>query len=174
MICLLVYVSVMLAIAFALKRKPIGLQVLIEGITLLISMIATSILFYQSPFAKPRTFSAVLIFLAIPLLGLGEEANIPIDKLFTISATVLLPAAEEILFRWCLLKEFGVILSALIFSLIHLTNVFSKIEKFSFEVLSARFLLGAVLGEIVQQSGSIIPSIILHSAINLFAIIKSK
>ncbi len=174
MICLLVYMLVMLAIAFALKRKPIGLQILIEGITLLISMIAASILLYQNPFTKPKTFSTALIFLAIPVLGLGEEVYIPIDKLFVISAAALLPAAEEILFRWCLLKEFGVLVSALIFSLIHLTNVFSKMEKFSVEVLYARFLLGAVLGEIAQQSGSIIPPIIFHSAINLFAIIKSK
>ncbi len=173
MICLAVYVSVMLLVAFAFRRKSLDFQILAEGMTLAASMLILSTPIYQNPFVKPASFSLTLIFLSIPILGSGEEIEMPISKSFVISSTTLFPIAEEILFRWCLLKEFGILTSAIVFSLAHLTNVFSKIEKFSVEPLIARFILGMVLGEMVVQSGSIIPSIVFHSAVNLLAVVKS-
>ena len=174
MICLITYITAMFATALILRKKNFGFQVLSEGAVLSASMIVLSTLLYHNPFEKPRSFPITLIFMAIPLLWSEGEIDIPMNLSFAIAATTLLPASEEILFRWCLLKEFGLFVSSAIFSLIHLTNVFSKIEKFSIETLIVRFLLGAILGEIALQSGSIIPSIVIHSAINLFAVYKSK
>ncbi len=163
----------MLLVAFTLRRRSLNFQILAEGMALATSMIFLSVLIYQNPFAKPKPFSLTPIFLSIPVLGFGEEIDMPINKSFVISSIALFPVAEEILFRWCLLKEFGVLISAIVFSLAHLMNVFSRIEKFSIEPLIARFILGMVLGELVAQSGSLIPSIVFHSAVNLLAVVKS-
>ena len=173
MICLAVYVSVMLVVALGFRRRSMDLQIMAEGTALAASMLILSILMYRNPFAKPKSFSLTLVFLSIPVLASGEEIDIPIDKSFVISSITLFPIAEEILFRWCLLRDLGVLISAAFFSLAHLANVFSKVEKFSVEPLAARFILGMVLGEIALQSGSIIPSIVFHSAINLLAVLMS-
>ncbi|MBQ8825538.1 MAG: CPBP family intramembrane metalloprotease [Oscillospiraceae bacterium] len=95
---------------------------------------------------------------------LADDAPTNFMNVFT--SVLLAPAAEELLFRGVLLKEtarvsqrFGIVLSAVIFGLMHG-------NPYQF-VLGT--LIGLVLGYVTVKSGSLIPAIIGHAAVNTAA-----
>jgi len=103
-----------------------------------------------------------------------SELSVPInnvgDLVLAILVVALVPAiCEELLFRGVVLnglrskgKWVAILLSALIFALMH-----NNIEQ-----LPYTFALGVVLGYVVYQTGSIIPSVIMHACNNTIVLIS--
>jgi len=101
--------------------------------------------------------------------GFPENITDAIFPLLFFTAVILVPVSEEILFRGMaytvLKKKFGVnrgiLLSALLFSLLH-QMVFYFVPI---------FLMGIVFAYVYEKTKSLLPSILSHALINLFAMI---
>lgn len=94
-----------------------------------------------------------------------------------ITAVVLAPVTEEIMFRGVLLRSlersgrrFALIVSALVFSAVHVLGLdVDRLWQSALVVLPPIFVLGLVLGWLTQRSGRLGPAIFLHSGWNLLA-----
>lgn len=83
---------------------------------------------------------------------------------------ILAPVTEELLFRGFLMKtlskvsiRFGIVMSALLFGLMH-----GNVGQFLLG-----FLVGMFLGKIVARHNSLLPSILVHAAINTMSFVLS-
>ncbi len=173
MLCLAIYFIVMVVVAYMTKRLQPSTQILVEGLALFGSMVIMGKMANMS--LRPSPFSLSLMLMAVPfLMSEGEEYHFPHNLSFTIVAVFLLPVSEEILFRWCLLKDLGISISAILFSAAHITNVISGAEKFSVYPFFARFMVGWIMGVVTLQSGSILPAIVFHSLVNALGVFQMK
>ncbi len=127
--------------------------------------IGVSFLFYQ--LGMYLQYGVLIVFDSFGLTDLSLEYSISDDiwtRLIDISTSfILAPIAEELFFRGVVLRgfskysvRFGIIFSALIFGFMH-GNIFQAVMA---------TLLGLVLGYITSRTGSIVPAIICHIAIN--------
>ena len=96
---------------------------------------------------------------------------------FVIAAVILAPVTEELMFRGVLLraleprgKRFALVVSALVFSAVHLLGVdTARFWQSAAVIVPPIFVLGLVLGWLTQRSGRLGPAIFLHSGWNLLA-----
>ena len=172
MVCLLIYITSMVSLAYLLRKLRIDVQILIQGIVLFLISLSFSI--SNDLKLSPVSFDPLPFFLVIPLLISDTEVFIPITRYSIPSISLLLPASEEMVFRGCLMKEIGLLPSSVLFSAFHLLNVLTGIEKFQIYPLLARFLVGWVFGVVTLSSGSLFPAILFHSAINTLAIASRR
>lgn len=94
-----------------------------------------------------------------------------------LTAVVLAPVTEEILFRGVLLKalrkhsdRFVIVVTAAVFALIHILGLnFERIWASAALVLPPLFVLGLLLAWITLRTGRLGPAIFLHSGWNLLA-----
>ena len=172
MVCLLIYIASMVSLAYLLRRLRIDIQVLVQGIALSLIIFSFSIL--KGINFSPVPFDPLPFFLVIPLLISDTEVFIPVTRYSIPAISFLLPASEEMVFRGCLMKEIGLLPSSVLFSALHLLNVFSGIEKFQVYPLLSRFIVGWAFGVVTLSSGSLFPAILFHSAINTLAIVSRK
>lgn len=112
---------------------------------------------------------AVIAGLSVKLLFPAAENTTPqvIQKLpwyVLLFAVAVGPVTEEIFFRGLLCKRFGILPSAIVFGLVHLT--YGSIYQ-----VVGTFTIGLVLGYLFSKSQSIVPGILVHSAYNLFSIV---
>ncbi len=172
MICLITYISIMLVAAFLFRKSRPAVQ--INAISSVLFVYSILIAHLKGFSLKIASFDPTLLFLILPLLFQESEIDLPIAPSTFIPIAFLLPFSEEVLFRGCLLRDIGLFWSSLIFSLLHLLNVLSGIEKFDFYPFLARFLAGMAFGIMVLQSGSLFPSILCHAVVNALAFFSSR
>lgn len=79
-------------------------------------------------------------------------------------AFILAPFSEEVLFRGYLSRRFGILVSSIIFSSVHLGYGSSAELIFT-------FIFGLFAGFIYQKTKSLIPSITVHILFNIYAIL---
>lgn len=90
--------------------------------------------------------------------------------LFFITAGFIAPLSEEIFFRWLVLFLSGsIFVSSLLFSLMHVMNVISRLERFSMINFLYRFIIGLILSDSVVKSQSLFPAVLYHSINNIIA-----
>ena len=123
----------------------------------------------------------VAIFLAILALGVvfgvvssvtGIQFPTNVDVLlagmpvyFLAFASLVAPINEEILFRGFLVGRIGIILSSLVFAILHLS--YSSISEFV-----AALLFGLIAAIVFKRTKSLYPCILAHVLINVLAIIS--
>lgn len=114
-----------------------------------------------------------LVMLILTFMGLGTPElefvlsdDGPTSFMNVFTSVLLAPVAEELVFRGVLLKEasrvsqrFGIVLSAVIFGLMH-GNPYQFVLG---------MLIGLVLGYVTVKSGSLIPAVSGHVAVNTMA-----
>ena len=91
---------------------------------------------------------------------------------------VLAPISEEIVFRGfiygCLRKKIGTMLGittqAMAFSLCHFDIFFDGTSNIGLFI--SRFALGLILGILYEKTGNLLPSIVCHSLLNYFAMVR--
>lgn len=102
--------------------------------------------------------------------ALKEESTWFTFSIAFISAAIISPIYEEILYRGFLYKWFrlrwgkvlGILLSSLIFMIVHIPT---------YNTLSVNFVSGVILAWTYEKSGSIMPGIIIHGLFNGIAVI---
>ena len=104
-----------------------------------------------------------------PSLNFVLADDMKTNAMNVFTSVILAPVAEELLFRGVLLKEtarvsqrFGIVLSAVVFGLMH-GNPYQFILG---------TLIGLVLGYVTVKSGSLIPAVVGHIAVNTAASIS--
>ena len=123
----------------------------------------------------------ITIFLAILLLELGLGAfqaathiSLPtnvrqllsgLPAYFFAFAVIVAPIDEEILFRGFLVPRIGIILSALIFGILHFLS-YASISEFI-----AAFVFGLIAGYAFKRTRSLYSTIIPHMLVNLLGIL---
>jgi uncharacterized protein len=121
----------------------------------------------------------ILLFGAILLLSVlisvfSTVTNIPLPTnvqqvlagtplYFLLFAALVAPICEEILFRGFLVPRIGIILSAIIFAVLHLSYL--SISEFA-----AALIFGLLAGYVFKRTKSLYPSIIAHILVNLLAV----
>lgn len=124
----------------------------------------------------------LLIFVIITIIGLAtgilqNVINTPISTnvgialagaplWFYFFVAVIEPINEEILFRGFMVPRIGIIISALIFGVLHA----SYDSTFAIEVLAA-LAFGIISGYTFRKTNSLYPSIVAHILVNTFAVI---
>lgn len=124
-------------------------------------------------------FSTLIIIMVIFGRFLGAQSvRLPrYLKIKDIAAIAfLLPLSEELIFRGTVLSVLPIpSLNALIFTCIHLPNIFlSKIERFSVFNLAYRFAVGIIFANATLKSISIFPAVFYHVANNGLALLISN
>lgn len=124
-------------------------------------------------------FSTLIIIMVIFGRFLGAQSvRLPrYLKIKDIAAIAfLLPLSEELIFRGTVLSVLPIpTLNALIFTCIHLPNIFlSKIERFSVFNLAYRFAVGIIFANATLKSNSIFPAVFYHVANNGLALLISN
>lgn len=142
-----------------------------EGVTvpLLLKTVGACLIFHRVGVSVLQYAVAIvldLLGLEMPLFDfeLAEDAGTTFIDLF--SSIILAPIAEEMLFRGVVLKEFskvsqrfGIVMSALIFGLMHG-------NPYQFVMAAA---VGVPLAYVTVKTGSLIPAIVGHMALNTAA-----
>lgn len=141
--------------SLGLNRKGLSafnlmLGLLIFMIIMLIS-VATGIL--QNIINTPISTNVGMVLAGAPLW-------------FYFFVAVVEPINEEILFRGFMVPRIGIILSALIFGVLHA----SYDSTFAIEVIAA-IIFGLISGYTFRKTGSLYPSIIAHILVNTLAVL---
>jgi membrane protease YdiL (CAAX protease family) len=136
----------------------------------------------RSSFSVRNVMYGIVIFLII--LGLevavslaSSVLNMPINTnvgmllsgapfWFLAFVSIIAPINEEIFFRGLLVKRIGILLSALLFALMHA----SYNSTFGIEVIAA-FIFGSIAGYVFKKTGSLYPTITAHILVNLLAVL---
>jgi hypothetical protein len=107
--------------------------------------------------------------LEVPDLNYELAGDFPTAATDFLTSVILAPVAEEMFFRGVVMKQaarvskrFGIVFSAVIFGLMH-GNIYQFVMA---------TMLGLVLGYAASESGSLVPSIICHMAVNFMASIS--
>ncbi|MDE1869565.1 MAG: CPBP family intramembrane metalloprotease [Candidatus Micrarchaeota archaeon] len=124
----------------------------------------------------------IVIFLALFCLELmvnlistitGVTINTNVDLLlssaplwFFIFTSVIAPINEEIFFRGFLVPRLGIVVSAVIFGLMHA----SYNSSFGIEIIAA-IIFGLVAGYVFKKTNSLYPSIVAHILLNTLAVL---
>ncbi len=85
---------------------------------------------------------------------------------FYLFAAVIEPINEEVLFRGLMVPRIGIVLSALIFGIMHI----GYNSTFAVEVIAA-IIFGLVSGYVYKRTGSLYPAIIAHIIVDTLAVI---
>jgi membrane protease YdiL (CAAX protease family) len=114
----------------------------------------------------------LLLSLAAYLLGVNDEAKVSqtisgLPLYLLVLAVIFAPIIEELLFRAVLVPRAGVVLSALVFGLLHFG--YGSIV----EVVGV-VLVGLILGLVFRSSKSITPCILIHLIYNVVSITVMK
>ncbi len=123
-----------------------------------------------------------LIFIIIMILSIGTGIiqniiNIPINTnvnlalegaplWFCLFVAVIEPINEELLFRGFMVPRIGIVLSSVVFGVLHA----SYDSTFAIEVIAA-VLFGILSGYVYKRTGSLYPSIIAHILVNTLAVL---
>ena len=123
----------------------------------------------------------IIVFLAIVLLEFGIGAfetvtHIPLPTnvkallgglpaYFFAFAVIVAPIDEEILFRGFLVPRIGIILSALIFGILHFLS-YASVSEFI-----AAFVFGLIAGYVFKRTKSLYATIIPHVLVNVLGIL---
>ncbi len=171
----------MLLISYLMRKKSLQLQIYFQQIASILWSISL-ICFFDIKI--PLRFSLKIWYLIIPFILLNLFVNdtsiSPLLLKFIPVVLFLAPISEELFFRGVLLNLIGLnllgaLITALIFTLFHIMNVISSLEKPAFYPLIIRFILGLLLGvSVIKNAGSILPAIFYHFLINLSALISLK
>lgn len=153
--------------ALGLTRSNNSLLMLITlGITFALSYHFTvRYVLFEMKFTSPQNANLFYRFIS-PLLSLGGFAS-----------AVLAPISEEILIRGVVYNYLrsllgniiGLIVQALIFSMLHYGKTYS-----SAYFLIDPFLIGIILGTLYMITNSLLPSIICHSIINYLGLMTTS
>ncbi|MDE1850409.1 MAG: CPBP family intramembrane metalloprotease [Candidatus Micrarchaeota archaeon] len=113
----------------------------------------------------------LLVNLLSTILNMPIETNVSLllqnaPIWFLIFTGVIAPINEEVFFRGFLVPRIGIILSAIIFGVLHA----SYNSTFGIEIIAA-FIFGSIAGYVLRKSGSLYPSIIAHVLINSLAVL---
>jgi membrane protease YdiL (CAAX protease family) len=113
----------------------------------------------------------LFIGLLQPIIGISINTNSNLllagsPLWFMLFVTVIGPINEEIMFRGLLVPRIGIILSALIFGILHLGYG----STFAIDVIAA-FIFGLISGYVYKKTGSLYPSLTAHILVNLFAVV---
>jgi len=118
-------------------------------------------------------FSLLIVLGLISLAaGFNDQAKIAekvsdLPLYLLLLAIVLAPITEELLFRAALVPRIGIVLSSLVFGLLHLA--YGSV----LEVVGV-FFVGIILAGIYRMSKSITPCIIIHFIYNLLSIMMMR
>ena len=85
---------------------------------------------------------------------------------FYIFVAIIEPINEEILFRGFMVPRLGIVISALIFGVLHS----GYNSTFGIEIIAA-FVFGIISGYVFKKTDSLYPSIIAHILVNTLAVI---
>ncbi|HVA82709.1 MAG TPA: CPBP family intramembrane glutamic endopeptidase [Candidatus Aquilonibacter sp.] len=103
----------------------------------------------------------------------GTAINTNVDLLlgsaplwFFIFTAIIAPINEEIFFRGFLVPRIGILVSAVIFGLLHA----SYNSTFGVEIIAA-VIFGLIAGYVFKKSNSLYPSIIAHILLNTLAVL---
>lgn len=123
----------------------------------------------------------ILIFFIISIFGVGVgllqgitgtqiNTNVAVEFAgaplwFYLFASIITPICEEVLFRGFMVPRIGIIVSALIFGLLH----FSYNSTFGIEIIAAT-IFGLLAGYVFKRTGSLYSSIIAHILVNTLAV----
>ncbi len=112
--------------------------------------------------------SLFIIAHTMNFFGINDQSKIIdiVDKLplyLLIMAILFAPFSEELFFRGLLVRRFGILPAAVLFSILHIS--YGSVG----EIIGA-FTIGLILGLIYKQSKSIVPPIVIHMIYNLLAI----
>jgi len=161
---------------YSLSKEVLGLRKGHLGLPSLVSIGVITALIYSflkrlSPLWRESALAAVnmpnlyayLVLMPISISGF--------------STIVLVPISEEVMdrgFIYGYLRKklgvsFGLVLQALLFSLLHVDYIYGDALYYIFN----RFLTGIVLGVLYETTGSLYPSIICHGLFNYLVIIFS-
>ncbi len=167
--------------AYLFKHLRLKLQMFFQSIVVFLTSL---VLYAMSDAAVSLKISFPLWWLFLPFvvfnLLFSKGGNFLLREGSFLATVVFYPAAEELMFRGLILWHLGLnivgcVLSALIFSMLHLLNFAFKIERFSFSLVLLRFLAGLLLAiSVVKSAGNIFPALFYHSLINLSAWIAVK
>ncbi len=118
-------------------------------------------------------FAAVLVFtILLSLFSLATNIQLPTNVQTVLAGTplyfliftfLIAPINEEIFFRGLLVPRIGIILSALIFAVLHLSYL-------SASEFGAAFFFGLIAGYVYKKTKSLYPSIIAHMIVNFITI----
>lgn len=117
-------------------------------------------------------FGMMMIGLVSHLLGVNDQNKVA-DKIKGMPwyilgmAIFMAPICEELLFRGYIAKRFGVVISAVVFGLVHVG--YGSIV----EIIGVTFV-GLVLAYLFKKSGSIAPGIIIHMTYNFISIMAIR
>ena len=126
----------------------------------------------EHEFVHIRRFDAVtkLLHLELPEASFDYFQSTQSMLLALLYTCVLAPVTEELLFRGFLMKSlsavsvrFGIVTSALLFGLMH----------GNFQQFILGFVMGLFLGKIVARHNSLLPSILVHMAVNTNSMVLS-
>jgi|YelNatPaOPRAMG01_1025707.scaffolds.fasta_scaffold08038_8 membrane protease YdiL (CAAX protease family) len=127
----------------------------------------TNLAFSLSGFLAIMASLFILAYI-MNFFGINDQSKIAdiVDKLplyLLILAILFAPFSEELFFRGLLVRRFGILPAAALFSILHISYGSAG------EIIGA-FAIGVILGLIYKQSKSILPPIIVHMTYNLLAI----
>ena len=125
---------------------------------------------------------ALLIFSIVMLMSLGASAlggafgvniNTNVSLVFSgaplwfyVFAAVIEPINEELLFRGLMVPRLGIVVSALIFGILHA----GYNSTFAIEVIAA-MAFGLIAGYVFRRTGSLYPSMMAHILVNSIAVV---
>ena len=120
-------------------------------------------------------FAAILVVeLALSAFSIATGISLPTNTAqvfagmpvyFLAFAMLVAPLDEEVLFRGFLVPRIGIVLSALLFALLHLLSYLSISE------FIAAFAFGLLAGYAFRRTGSLYPSIAAHMLINIVGVL---
>ncbi|MEM3227463.1 MAG: type II CAAX endopeptidase family protein [Candidatus Micrarchaeaceae archaeon] len=152
-----------------LLHKGLGFGSIVESLHLnssafTIKAIAAGVALFAAIFLLEVGFSAfqTVTHIPIPTNVLALLQGMPFYLL--VFSVVIAPIDEEILFRGFLVPRVGIILSALIFSLFHISYL--SVSEFV-----AAFIFGLLAGYVFKKTKSLYATIIGHGLVNLLTIL---
>ncbi len=114
---------------------------------------------------------AILLILGITttLLGFNDQSKVhekvdSLPLLLLVFAVVVAPITEELFFRGLIATRFGIVPSAVLFSLAHFT--YGSVSE-----IAGTLAIGLLLGWIVRRTNSIAPGMLIHLTYNLISVI---
>ncbi len=139
--------------SLGLSADRLSVRAVIVGVSLFAAILLLQVAFsiFQSVTNIPLPTNVGMLLNGMPLYLL-------------IFAVVVAPIDEEILFRGFLVPRIGIILSALVFSLFHLSYL--SISEFL-----AAFIFGLIAGYAFKRTKSLYATIIGHALVNLLTIL---
>jgi len=119
-------------------------------------------------------FAVILFDVGVSLFSAATNIQLPTNvqtvlagtpAYFLIFTFLIAPINEEIFFRGFLVPRIGIILSAIIFAILHLSYL--SVSEFA-----AAFFFGLIAGYVYKKTKSLYPSIVAHMIVNCVTIVS--